>query len=495
MALKTGGEEYISGMRTELVEIVDTPNGKQEYVWETGKVIAKNYTQVENGALQTPGDVKSILVSDIFTSNSNLNALGNNALSSFIAGAGWDSALADFANNWVQSLIGSLIKDESRNDNYLLTGFIPGDYMVRFVYGSTDEQPISSLLGSFLEKIFRIITPPFVNSYADYRGSTDSEGNPQYEDDKEYKQVYGTLDRTAISIRSGDSKGYIQRIIENKDIRNAIPYTGQDYESTKYVPKYSPEENTEGLFGGILKYFGSNRSKNSLATDSQAADNEYRRDELNKNFAIINNELGKLLALDYNNLEVSEIYTIPIITYTSGRLNELLRRTWMKADTDIYDISIDNKGESGIGLGLTERPTFNVKLDKEIELLTIKTNGGEVLLEAERDEETELLENKNDRPIKLNSTGPGQKGYYEVYDAKEDRIGYFKDALVINQQIDNILMGGAQVEIIYKIILTNAGNQEGNIRKVIDYVSDYIRFEDQDSPGIWRQKFWDTRFR
>ena len=359
------GEPDIAGVRVELVEKVNNADG--EFIWPA-KVRADGtfeYTKFEANVVtyDLDGSLKETTSKSVTVQN-------------------------DIYSGYPEEDAGK----------YNFSGFIPGNYEIRFIYGSIDKNN----------------KPEYINGK-----------------DAELKAVYGN--NANKSDMSGCSDTYIAKMINAAanfgGVKNSLPYTGQDYESTV------------------------------LGTQSKATDSANRREDVIRFSQKIDNNMGNLLALT-----------------DSDRVAELLLGTWMKAGIDNVNIPVGQKELINQGLGLKERPKTQVGINKEIDSLKLKLNDGTVVAEANLtlDDGSSILKNVAESIVKI----PDNNRYEQRGDINVNKEGTarFIDVLNVHLQIEEILLEGAQLEIVYAVTFYNDGNVPTRITKAVDYVDNDLKF-------------------
>lgn len=252
---------------------------------------------------------------------------------------------------------------------------------------------------------------------------------------------------------------------------NEKSYNGQDYKSTAY-------HKGENINAEWLDLRNQDLMKSRV---SDAKDNEARRLAVIQYSKVMKFNIGDVLYATEN--QKQDLY------------QELIQNTWMYADTakikvqveydrteangyETFDYTIPN-----IDFGLENRPNNDVTLNKEIAGIKVTLANGNPVVDTQKGL------NKNVNWVKNNNTTQGKIHIY----------------------MDEELMQGANVEIQYKITVTNTGeidttganeNSVGetyytgkesssdrivttSIDKIMDYVDNSLVFKEETNPG-WK---------
>lgn len=296
--------------------------------------------------------------------------------------------------------------------NYSFTGFIPGDYIIRYTYGEDEKTAMTN------KEVSAGVT-------------------------------YGGLNDTS--------------------------YNGQEYQSTTYT-KDSNEY-----------WYSNTKIRKSDATDTTESINRVR-DYSNKTDDV---------AIRNHKAEVFHSYIIPQpghireertdtnqsegISYRKELAKELMENTHRKAQTEIMGFEIEyttkqtqggtnlNYNVCNVDFGIAKRPKQELKIDQDIANIKLTLANNEVLINATYTEE----------------------GIEHVQWIPENDIGKDEKATVV---LDEELMHGAQLEIIYNLTITNTG--EANIgtttaKNIINYVSNNLNYDEQDNLASNGEKLWE----
>lgn len=389
--IKEEKEEAIDGIRVQLVELLD--NG-EEYIWKEFKTGSGSYDPIIN------------------------------------------------AENRIQTI------QDSTKGKYIFTSFVPGNYIVRFIYGDNDETVLTSL----------------------------------------QTEVTNLLQANG---------------------KNEKSYNGQDYKSTIYEPeieqnrtyysKYLQKEITgfkdyenQNATGTYLYDITALEGKNiSTAKDIQA-----RREETIKySSENVTNEIAELL-VSYKN--VPEGTTKEALR---AQIEEFKQKTAMTAETGNINIEIEkdtsevtNQAQnnnikynlSNVNLGLEERAKAQIAVSKEVANTKVVLADNTVLFDASKTAKNVLwINNAKYEPVYKNG----------ILEAIKNSNAQQKG--LVQLSMDEELMHGATIQITYKITASNIGETDYNdsqyyytgvtsnvdkvatttANQVIDYVANNLKFD------------------
>ena len=352
--IRDNGEQGVDGVIVQLVEIVNDINGNKvgEYIWQE---------MFSGGTAYSYMNISGTLVD------------------------------GDYGKEKQERISGM------EAGEYQFEGYVPGDYIVRFIYGS-DERTI------------------------------------------------------------------------NPDMNNGKSYNGQDYKSTVYL---------QGEDVG-REWYDVNSDYLNKTLLSDAKDREDRRMEVINYSKKVNFDIAEVLASPEN--KKKELW------------NELAEKTQMVAETAKMRVEIEKEKDSdsayvipNIDLGMVERPKADLELNKEIEWIKITLADGSTLIDTEAG-------------IKKNVNWVSNRIYRDQF-----RKG------AIHIYMDEEVMQGANIQIKYKITITNKSELDytGNgtvgeayytgvkgasdyvVKTKINYIADYVDNtlayrEDDNTSGGWK---------
>lgn len=312
---------------------------------------------------------------------------------------------------------------------------------------------------------------------------------------------YGDTVRTVLTNNSE-----VTSLLGQKGL-NDVSYNGQDYKSTIYQ-------------AGLGTYNGKNTSKqynydiakadNAKALLSDAKDlYNIRENVINYSNGTVKNAFAELLS-SYEKVPVYNNSKYDKNTVQSY-LNEFIAKTAMTAETGIINMQVEyNRGATeykqdttyhmtNLDLGLEQRPKAQIEINKDVKNLKITLADGNVLFDA-----AASVDNLLWQPNPL---------YYAYVDNKMDPNKFSSlDAIrtqrtfgLIQPTMDQELMHGATVRIIYEITAKNIGETDykeqqfyytgvvkdkntistTNAIQLVDYVPNNLQYYEEDNKGYW----------
>ncbi len=297
----------------------------------------------------------------------------------------------DEANKQVYTYNDTILTDKDGNYSINVEG---GNYSLKFIYGNTEM-----LYGNYANK--------------KYNG-----------------QDYQSTKYTALS--SGNVNGYdsSNAFATLEDLRNQVlivgdPATGID-EGTQ------PDWETNNLAGS-----------NTYNNLSSVRDLANIRADIIKNTSVITYENGNELIELTGDGSVSNPEVATFLSGNNGQERDH-NYTYMESVTDIITIASNDliKNPKVINLGLRERPTVDVELQKEVKRIVLKTSDGRVLIDSSDSAKLSNLQKLGD-------------------------LGEEIDSTFIN--MDTVLMDGATLDIDYEMTVKTTGER--------DSLSNYISVE------------------
>lgn len=293
------------------------------------------------------------------------------------------------------------------------------------------------------------------------------------------RYIYGDTYKTYLAKGSENSEG---------EGLNETSYNGQDYKSTAYLKGSNLNTKWYDLSGFD--------KEDKLYSD--AKDDTTRRNKVIEYAETIQNDKAEILA-SFD--ERKDKY------YYNRALHQALRdNTWMFADTAKINVNIEynttksNGADSltyrikNIDLGLEERPETKIELTKEIKNIKITLASGETII----DTEAGMSQNVNSTYNKRTEVkGNAYKRNNLRYEYREGKIHIY---------MDEEIMQGANIQITYKITVTNKSEidytgENGSlgytyytgqvsssdkivtttVNKIIDYVDNSLTFRKVDN--------------
>ena len=418
-------ETGINGVRVQLIEVRDGKDGnKYEYIWK-----------------------------EVYSGNK--------------------EAIAPIINN--SGIVGNYTIDSDNADGkYKFVSFVPGNYIVRFIYGSGE----STVLGT---------------TYTNY--------NTGEEDSNAVTDLYES-DIPGYKKREGNSGYEFSR--ENIGL-NKNSYNGQDYKSTSYQVgvnngtgayennsttsfTYNFSEADSGLYSDA-KDIMNPKSANVIniapnanylidCTNSRKQVEDYSKGD------IINGSAEKLAS--YENLPEYNNNKYDVATMKS-MLDEFMKRTYMVSESGTIDVNFEynrtfsdtsNDGGNNIGssnydkcgyyvlgnldLGLEQRPKAQLKVTKQITNVKVTLANGSTLFDAS---------NKATNVLWIPHDAHGQDKA-NTYKTNDNYINNIIKTPIVRQQstnkgkvqltMDEELMHGSTLQITYAITVANIGEADYN---------------------------------
>ena len=350
---------------------------------------------------------------------------------------------------------------DSHDGQYAFKSFVPGKYVVRFIYGDTIKTVAPSSLGGANEKSY---------NGQDYKSTTYQEGIEQ-------------------------GKEYVWRKVSTWNM-------GQETlgEEVRKVLGYDKNTCTQNETFTYLYDITESDKKNNV---SDAKDIESRRNEvINYSNVGVTNYIAEVLAshkADYTTM--NDRNTL---------LKDLMANTNMKAETGVMVIELeyDKSGSDGnkkdnsyqitnVDLGLEERAKAQLSINKEVANVKLTLSDGRILFDAQ-DTAQNVLWRKHEA-YKVGYNGNLMKGIEEIRNSNKNKIG------LIQLSMDEELMHGATITITYRITVTNEGEVDykdncfyytGVVKdknavvttkadNVLDYVANNLQFNASEN-GNWK---------
>lgn len=352
-----------------------------------------------------------------------------------------------------------------KNGWYGFTGFLPGEYTIRYIYGADDNTAMTK------------------NSI--YKGMNERSYNGQ-----DYQATrFNTNSNKAIN-----DKSYAVDTIDYQD-----PDTGKTIHSlnTRYNNNNSEgaknqETKLELKAQTIKKYDDNNyywyadRSQDMLGK-SDAYDDAARVSQV---IDYSKNEYGR--EITNHKAEVFNSYLNPQPEHISNEkdrelANEFERRAYRYAYTPQIEIEVEKATETiggslgqanykhnivGVDFGIVERPKSELVIDQDIKDIKLTATDGTVLVDTANGIKDTVKWVKED----------GKQ--YLIYGA---RINEYGKTEFITIDLDDELLSGAKLEVTYNITVTNNGEKEGTTRAktILNYVANNLNFDVADNSGLW----------
>ena len=451
---KKNEETLINGVTIQLVEVME--NGT-EYVWrEFGN---KGYSFEDFKKLPEEQQKQGL---------GGTNTIGKGTGSGTIAS---ETPIINY-----RDLIANHEFNETHNGEYAFKSFMPGKYVVRFIYGDTIRTVVPNSLGGLNEKSY---------NGQDYKSTTYQEG----------------IDQTTKYVWREKSTWNVGQEILGKVLTEVSAYdkANSDHNERVTIPTLDANNN---LDTSKQKGYYYNITESDKKMDvSDAKDIESRRNEvINYSNVGVTNYIAEVLAshkADYDTM--NDRNTL---------LKDLMANTSMKAETGlmVVELEYDQVGTDGnkkdntykitnVDFGLEERPKAQLAINKEVINVKLTLADGSVLFDAK-----DTAQNVLWRRHEIYQTGYNSKTHMldeskfkdleNIRQVNKNKIG------LIQLSMDEELMHGATIKITYKITITNVGEVDykdncfyytGNVKdkntivktkadQVIDYVANNLQF-------------------
>ena len=372
---------------------------------------------------------------------------------------------------------------ENKDGRYAFKSFVPGKYVVRFIYGDTIRTvtPESLSLGGLNKKSY---------NGQDYKSTTYQSGVVQ-------NNVYTWREDSTWN----NGKEILGKILTSV-------YTFKEDASNNETLNLKANQNDAQLnnkYAYLYDVLAAEMVKNNV---SDAKDIASRRNEVN-NYSDDNvtNYISEVLASHKSD------YTT--MNDRAQLLKDLMQNTKMVAETGLMVVEfekglIESDGTvnnsyhiSNVDLGLEERPKAQIAMNKEVTNVKLTLADGSILFDATNTAPNVLWKDHKEYEdgYKNNLMDPGKfTSIASIREANSNKFG------IVQLSMDEELMHGATIKISYKITVTNIGEVDyidneyyykgkqplenakvvtTRVDKVIDYVANNLQFYAKDNPN-WK---------
>ena len=538
------GDTKINGVTLELVELVPTVD--PTYQLSTG-----NYTKERIWGSYQYNDLGALLPADSrYTVDNSRYASGDGKSKIIINGTGI------FKINDGEDL------QKDKDGAYVFKSFPTGDFFVRFKYGDTDEttlmtneaaEKIAKEIGQINEFNGNILS---VNTLLGTDDDHDGRNKKSYNGQDYKSTVYqpgiaqnGSYNGINVFTRYGDNEGEVGQNYNVSDLKIEAPNLEAPLEKYDNAKKYYKATESYDVTNKDSMYYYNIAESDKSATVSDAKDVWYYRDRANKygrgsDESILLNRRAETLASYYKLASFAPVadeikdQTVQgeedgkYYTYDNGykkydrtkpyfvkqqrdMIDELEKNTFMVAQTGIINTEFEyNRKTTVYGtdslvntvenlcLGLVERPKAQLKLNKEVINYNLTLQNGQEVFNAQKSVNNLAYSGHVQHYVKKEN---GLIPYYISYEDEDHyevnpRVGRpgGPNNEIIQNYVDNEMLVNATMNVIYKLIVENAGevdyidkkfyytgiedNKDGNIStteaiKVVDYVPNQLRFE------------------
>ena len=344
------------------------------------------------------------------------------------------------------------------NGNYEFSGYIPGDYIVRFTYGNNVTETNAS------------------------------------------KTSYNGQDFKSTTYQVGvETKGIGESGFTDLD-NHYIPYTDTE------------NQNETATYGYDI---AASEGKNV----SDAKDIWSKKDEIWSREKVINyskegvtNNKAEILASPYYITEYNEPYTQDEINELYTKFND---NTYMIAETGVIVAEVEKNTQStegnglpsytleGIDFGLEERPKAQLEIDKKVTNVKVTLANGTILVDV-KDKANNVMWLKH-QEYNIESE-KDENGLYKKHNSCRDEIDKIvknNDHGLIQITMDEELMHGATIEATYEVKVKNVGEYDYNNKgfyylgksgneetvvttsadMIVDYVANNFKFSKTKNEG------------
>ncbi len=388
---------------------------------------------------------------------------------------------------------------------YMFESLPPGDFFIRFKYGDTSQTVLTNSNNNDVQKLINQLTNTQKSQFV-------SQGSAN-----------GILGTTGLNSRSYTGQDYkstvYQKGIDQNSSYNGITgfinFDDQNYKDYKTkasmyyydIAKSAPAKNVSDA-KDVYSYrekemsYSSGSTSNSSITGLQTLKNHRAevlasatqlvlkaQDALDRN--------DKATAAEYQRKAIEELIKNTAMVAQTGVINTEVE--YNKTKTQVYDETTKNYIQDlsynvqDIDLGLTERPEAQLALSKELVNVQVRLASGQILFDA-----TQSIPNLS------YGSHYTHKNVYETGNRYRLRTAIAKEQEermeeLVTAYMDEELMSGATIRLIYKITVDNIGEVDyndkqfyytgktnsatvGNMSKtgavnVIDYVTNEINYE------------------
>lgn len=348
-----------------------------------------------------------------------------------------------------------------KNGWYGFTGFLPGEYTIRFTYGYNDDTAMTE-------------TTVFNKS-----GKNDTSYNGQDYQSTTYRKDATNGLTTNNYVTDEGNRSLTARYQNNVAKNNGEEKLLSNVQPTQAIDTY-----------GNNNYWYTVDNKLSDARDDATRVQEvidYSKSEYDRE--IVNHKAEVFNA--YVNPQASHITK----AVHDELVSELERRTYRYAYTPQIEIEVEYAKESvggnqtkgtyehritGVDFGIVERPKSELVIDQDVENIKVTAADGN----------TVLFDTKTETNNLQWILGTFKKdGFY-----KGKKISDYDKNELINIIMDDELISGAKIEITYKLKITNNGEVDANTttraKSIINYVANNLEFDENDNmldgKALWR---------
>jgi len=368
----------------------------------------------------------------------------------FENGSGTAASTEPIINGY--NLVSNYTFGDNHKGAYAFKSFVPGKYIVRFIYGDTTKTvtPASLNMGGMNEKSY---------NGQDFKSTTYQKGITQ-------NKVY-TWRKNSTWANGQEKPGDV--LIEVSTFKG----DASNNETANAATKDDQLKAKAYLYDITLS-----DTKNNV---SDAKDIESRRNEvINYSDNDVTNYIAEVLAshkTDYSTMNDRE-----------QLLKDLIANTKMTAETGLMVIEFEydatatdgNKKDNtykiqNLDLGLEERPKAQLAIDKEVANVKVTLADGSILFDAKNTASNVLWRDHKAYNVGYKGNFMDESKFGNIENIRNKNSSKFG---LIQLSMDEELMHGATMEITYKVTVTNVGE--------VDYYNTY------DGKDSFDRKFYYT---
>lgn len=394
---------------------------------------------------------------------------------------------------------------ENYAGKYAFKSFVPGSYMVRFIYGDT-------------------VRTVLVNSNA----SGDTNTQKSAEIAKLVKDLFGEDGLNAKSYNGQDYKSttYQEGIAQTgaytmAEGKTISAYTDIENQNTSGTYYYNIAESDKLSNVSDAKDIMTDTNGNPASSRPDATLNS-RQDVIDYSKENLKNHIAEVLASyverpTYKNIDNNEAQEAYTAEEVKQLIEELINKTKMTAETGIMNVEFEYNTQAtpnetvnnkhiyqinNLDLGLEERPKSQIELEKEIANVKITLSDSSVLFDTNEQATNVLWQQHKFYDLGYNGKILDNNKFGSIENIRNRNSGKFG---VVQPSMDEELMHGATIQITYNITAINVGEVDYNdnsfyytgrvantgsvvptiVNQVVDYIANNLQFYENDNSG-WK---------
>ena len=362
----------------------------------------------------------------------------------------------------VQQMIVRATTTTNKDGWYGFTGFLPGEYTVRFTYGFNDDTAMKK------DSQFNKGLNDTSYNGQDYQSTIYRKDATNGLTTNSYVTDIGNISLTARYENNNAKNNGEENLLKNVQQTQAIDTYGTNNYWYTVDNKLSDARDDAQRVQEVIDY----------------SKQEYGREIVNHKAEVFNSYLEK------QQEHINEKY------FNDKKLNEELeRRTYRYAYTPQIEIEVEYAREgstgngrkdsyvhkiTGVDFGVVERPKSELVIDQDVENIKVTAADGN----------TVLFDTKTGTNNLQWILGTFKKdGFY-----KGKKIADYDKKELINIIMDDELISGAKIEITYKLKITNNGENDADTttraKSIINYVANNLEFDENDNmldgKALWK---------